>query len=141
MNYYFKSIIDLILSVFRRSKEDTKLKLKEITNMRLQLDRNLDESNEYKRKLDLSTRDSKRLQDDLTALQRENQVCTLHNYYSLFISCFYSLHQELQHTIADKENLKLQVQEYIKQINNCENVIAQKVKLPSLSLYVEKASV
>ncbi len=42
--------------------------------MRMQLDRNLEELNEYRRKLDLSTRDNKRLQDDLLTVTRENQV-------------------------------------------------------------------
>lgn len=42
--------------------------------MRMQLDRNLEESNEYRRKLDLSARDNKRLQDDLLTVTRENQV-------------------------------------------------------------------
>ena len=40
----------------------------------MQLDRNLEEANEYRRKLDLSGRDSKRLQDDLLTVTRENQV-------------------------------------------------------------------
>jgi hypothetical protein len=64
----------LIRLNFSRSKDDGKQKLKEITNMRLQFDRNLDESNEYRRKLDLGARDNKRLQEDLLALTRENQV-------------------------------------------------------------------
>ncbi len=42
--------------------------------MRMQFDRNLEESNEYRRKLDLNARDNKRLQDDLVTLTRENQV-------------------------------------------------------------------
>jgi hypothetical protein len=42
--------------------------------MRMQLDRNLEELNEYRRKLDLSARDNKRLQDDLLTVTRENQV-------------------------------------------------------------------
>ncbi|CAF3616086.1 unnamed protein product, partial [Rotaria sordida] len=37
-----------------------------------------------------------------------------------------ALHQELEHIIDDKENLKLQVQEYIKEVAKCENVITQK---------------
>ncbi|CAF2954853.1 unnamed protein product [Rotaria sp. Silwood2] len=94
----------------RRSKDDTKQKLKEITSMRMQLDRNLEELNEYRRKLDLNARDNKRLQDDLLTVTRENQT----------------LHQELEHVIDDKENLKLQVQEYIKEVAKCENVITQK---------------
>ncbi|CAF4714030.1 unnamed protein product, partial [Rotaria sp. Silwood2] len=57
-----------------RSKDDTKQKLKEITSMRMQLDRNLEELNEYRRKLDLNARDNKRLQDDLLTVTRENQV-------------------------------------------------------------------
>ena len=57
-----------------RSKDDAKQKLKEITSMRIQLDRNLEESNEYRRKLDLHARDNKRLQDDLLTVTRENQV-------------------------------------------------------------------
>ncbi|CAF1022017.1 unnamed protein product [Rotaria sordida] len=93
-----------------RSKDDTKQRLKEITSMRMQLDRNLEELNEYRRKLDLSARDNKRLQDDLLTVTRENQA----------------LHQELEHIIDDKENLKLQVQEYIKEVAKCENVITQK---------------
>ncbi|CAM4753973.1 unnamed protein product [Rotaria magnacalcarata] len=93
-----------------RSKDDTKQKLKEISSMRMQLDRNLEELNEYRRKLDLSARDNKRLQDDLLTVTRENQA----------------LHQELEHAIDDKENLKSQVQEYIKEISKCENVISQK---------------
>jgi hypothetical protein len=40
----------------------------------MQLDRNLEELNEYRRKLDLSARDHKRLQDDLLTVTRENQV-------------------------------------------------------------------
>jgi hypothetical protein len=40
----------------------------------MQFDRNLEESNEYRRKLDLNARDNKRLQDDLVTLTRENQV-------------------------------------------------------------------
>ncbi len=59
---------------FSRSKDDTKQKLKEVTSIRMQLDRNLEELNEYRRKLDLSTRDNKRLQDDLLTVTRENQV-------------------------------------------------------------------
>ncbi|CAF1107956.1 unnamed protein product [Rotaria sordida] len=97
-------------AALNRSKEDTKQKLKDITNMRLQFDRNLEEFNEYRRKVDLSTRDHKRLQDELLTLTRENQT----------------LRQEIDHGIRDKDNLKLQVQEYIKQVSNCENVIAQK---------------
>ncbi|CAF4280240.1 unnamed protein product, partial [Adineta steineri] len=57
-----------------RTKDDTKQKLKEITSMRMQLDRNLEELNEYRRKLDLGVRDNKRLQDDLLTVTRENQV-------------------------------------------------------------------
>ena len=59
---------------FSRSKDDTKQKLKEVTSMRMQLDRNLEELNEYRRKLDLNSRDNKRLQDDLLTVTRENQV-------------------------------------------------------------------
>ena len=44
--------------------------------MRMQLDRNLEELNEYRRKLDLSARENKRLQDDLLTVTRENQVST-----------------------------------------------------------------
>jgi len=40
----------------------------------MQLDRNLEELNEYRRKLDLNSRDNKRLQDDLLTVTRENQV-------------------------------------------------------------------
>ncbi|CAF5213315.1 unnamed protein product, partial [Rotaria magnacalcarata] len=76
----------------------------------MQIDRNVEETNEYRRKHDLGSRDNKRLQDDLLALTRENQT----------------LRQEIQHTIDDKDNLKLQIQEYIKQVSNCESVIAQK---------------
>ncbi|CAF1616417.1 unnamed protein product, partial [Adineta ricciae] len=93
-----------------RSKDDTKQKLKEITSMRMQLDRNLEELNEYRRKLDLSARENKRLQDDLLTVTRENQT----------------IHQELEHAIDDKESLKLQVQEYIKEVSKCETVITQK---------------
>lgn len=46
--------------------------------MRMQLDRNLEESNEYRRKLDLNARDNKRLQDDLLTVTRENQVSRSH---------------------------------------------------------------
>lgn len=60
--------------VFSRSKEDGKQKLKELTNLRLQFDRNVEESNEYRRKLELGVRDNKRLQEDLLTLTRENQV-------------------------------------------------------------------
>ena len=42
--------------------------------MRLQFDRNIEESNEYRRKFDLAVRDNKRLQEDLLTLTRENQV-------------------------------------------------------------------
>ena len=38
----------------------------------MQLDRNLEEFNEYRRKLDLSARDNKRLQDDPLTVTREN---------------------------------------------------------------------
>ncbi len=51
--------------------------------MRLQLDRNLEESNEHRRKLDLGARDNKRLQDDLLSLSRENQV----NYLKRVLKC------------------------------------------------------
>lgn len=59
---------------FSRAKDDAKQRMKEITSMRMQLDRNLEETNEYRRKLDLSARDHKRLQDDLMTVTRENQV-------------------------------------------------------------------
>ncbi|CAF2382398.1 unnamed protein product [Rotaria sp. Silwood2] len=93
-----------------RSKDDTKQKLKEITNMRLQFDRNIEESNEYRRKIDLNARDYKRLQDDILTLTRENQT----------------LRQELEREIRDRDSLKSQVQEYIKQVSNCEKEITQK---------------
>jgi hypothetical protein len=70
----------MYLSYFSRSKDDTKQKLKEITSMRMQLDRNLEELNEYRRKLDLNARDHKRLQDDLLTVTRENQVRLLFRY-------------------------------------------------------------
>lgn len=63
-----------IRRIFSRSKDDAKQKLKEIATIRMQLDRNLEESNEYRRKFDLTTRDNKRLQDDLLTVTRENQV-------------------------------------------------------------------
>ena len=63
-----------IVRIFSRSKDDAKQKLKEIATIRMQLDRNLEESNEYRRKFDLTTRDNKRLQDDLLTVTRENQV-------------------------------------------------------------------
>jgi len=47
----------------------------------MQLDRNLEELNEYRRKLDLSARDNKRLQDDLLTVTRENQVTKFFNDY------------------------------------------------------------
>ena len=42
--------------------------------MRMQLDRNLEESNEYRRQLDFYARENKRLQEDLSNMTRENQV-------------------------------------------------------------------
>ncbi|CAF0717644.1 unnamed protein product [Adineta steineri] len=93
-----------------RSNDDAKQKLKELSNMRIQFDRNLEELNDYRRKFDIGSRDNKHLQDDLSSLRRENQT----------------LHQELEHAIDDKENLKLQVQEYIKQVSSCESIITQK---------------
>ena len=52
--------------------------------MRIQIDRNVEETNEYRRKHDLGSRDNKRLQDDLLALTRENQVRNfeIRNYFS-----------------------------------------------------------
>lgn len=63
----------------RRAKEDIKQKLKEITNLRLQSDRNHEESTEYRRKIDLDSRDIKRLQDDLASLARQNHVNDFHH--------------------------------------------------------------
>ncbi|CAF3705141.1 unnamed protein product [Rotaria socialis] len=103
-------MVEELQSALDRAKDDTKQKLKEMTNMRMQIDRNVEETNEYRRKHDLGSRDNKRLQDDLLALTRENQT----------------LRQEIQHTIDDKDDLKLQIQEYIKQVSNCESIIAQK---------------
>ena len=40
----------------------------------MQLNRNLEELNEYRRKLDLNARDNKRLQNDLLIFTHENQV-------------------------------------------------------------------
>ncbi|CAF1050976.1 unnamed protein product [Didymodactylos carnosus] len=93
-----------------RSKDDSKQKLKEISSMRMQLDRNLEDTNDLHRKLDSSMRDMKRLQDDLLTVTRENQT----------------IHQELEHAIDDKENLKLQVQDYINEVSKCEDLITQK---------------
>jgi hypothetical protein len=76
----------MCLSYFSRSKDDTKQKLKEITSMRMQLDRNLEELNEYRRKLDLNSRDNKRLQDDLLTVTRENQVRMTS--FHIFMLCF-----------------------------------------------------
>lgn len=54
--------------------------------MRMQLDRNLEELNEYRRKLDLNARDNKRLQDDLLTVTRENQVCIdIFNFFNLIL--------------------------------------------------------
>ncbi|UJR35224.1 hypothetical protein I4U23_027990 [Adineta vaga] len=97
-------------SALDRTNDEAKQKSKEITNIRIQIDRNVEESNDYRRKFELSSRDNKHLQDELLNVSRENQ----------------SLRQELEHAIDDKENLKLQVQEYIKQVSNSENIIAQK---------------
>lgn len=62
--------------------------------MRLQFDRNIEESNEYRRKFDLAVRDNKRLQEDLLTLTRENQVkanthmTTFPDYLVLFIRLY-----------------------------------------------------
>ena len=128
-NYLFISLH------FSRSKDETKQKMKEMTSMRLQLDRNLEESNEYRRKLDLNSRDIKRLEDEITALTRDNQVRRLTIiFFDYFSSHFQTLQQDFQHALRDKESLKLQVQEYIRQVSSCENVIAQKVFVNKLNL-------
>ncbi|CAF1651463.1 unnamed protein product [Didymodactylos carnosus] len=57
-------------------------KLEEVSSMRMQLDRNLEDTNGIRRKFDLSVRDIKRLQDDLLTVTRENQV---YNEHSLLI--------------------------------------------------------
>jgi hypothetical protein len=60
--------------------------------MRMQLDRNLEELNEYRRKLDLGARDHKRLQDDLLTVTRENQVSSFFEYREVNVGLltFYS---------------------------------------------------
>ena len=60
--------------LFSRTNEDAKQKSKEITTIRIQIDRNAEESNEYRRKLELSLRDNARLQDELLNTARDNQV-------------------------------------------------------------------
>jgi len=93
-----------------RAKEETKLKYKEISQLRIQIDRMQQDLDEYRRQLDLAGRDNKRLQDEIMNVSREKQ----------------KILQDLERAIDDKENLKVQVQEYIKQVSICENVISQK---------------
>ncbi len=66
--------------------------------MRMQLDRNLEELNEYRRKLDLSARDHKRLQDDLLTVTRENQV-RIKKKVSRFFKVRVQTHKRLNHRI------------------------------------------
>ncbi|CAF1321737.1 unnamed protein product [Adineta ricciae] len=103
-------IVSELESALDRTNEDAKQKSKEITTIRIQIDRNAEESSEYRRKLELSLRDNARLQDELLNTARDNQ----------------KLRQDFERAVDDKESLKLQIQEYIKQVSNCDNIIAQK---------------
>lgn len=42
----------------------------------------------------------------------------------------------MEHAIEDKENLRLQVQDYIKEVGKCENVITQKVRRTSVDIRI-----
>ncbi|CAF4734859.1 unnamed protein product, partial [Rotaria magnacalcarata] len=42
-------MVEELQSALDRAKDDTKQKLKEMTNMRMQIDRNVEETNEYRR--------------------------------------------------------------------------------------------
>jgi chromosome segregation ATPase len=94
-----------------RANNDIKNKSKEITSLRIQIDRENEERGTITRKLEVALRENKRLQDDLIQITRENQV----------------LHIELDKTNMEKERLKDQTQDYINEVSKCEELLNQKV--------------
>ena len=94
-----------------RANNDIKNKSKEITSLRIQIDRENEERGTITRKLEVAIRENKRLQDDLITTTRENQV----------------LHIELDKTNMEKERLKDQAQDYINEVSKCEELLNQKV--------------
>ncbi len=94
-----------------RANNDIKNKSKEITSLRIQIDRENEERGTITRKLEVALRENKRLQDDLIQITRENQV----------------LHIELDKTNMEKERLKDQAQDYINEVSKCEELLNQKV--------------
>lgn len=90
---------------------EIKNKSKEVTSLRIQIDRQNEDISTISRKLEVTLRENKRLQDDLITITRENQV----------------LHLELDKTNMEKERLKDQAQDYINEVSKCEELLNQKV--------------
>ncbi|XP_071846888.1 uncharacterized protein [Apostichopus japonicus] len=83
---------------------------REIHSLRRQIDSTRQELNETIRERDNTIRENRRLQEDLVTMTKENQT----------------LNRELEEVIADKENLKSQVQDYIGEVARFEDVLAAK---------------
>ena len=94
-----------------KANNEIKNKNKEITSLRIQIDRENEDISTISRKLEVALRENKRLQDDLITITRENQV----------------LHLELDKTNMEKERLKDQAQDYINEVSKCEELLNQKV--------------
>jgi centrosomal protein CEP135 len=93
-----------------RANDEIKGKLKEITQLRIQVEQLGEENGDLARRLESCTRENKRLQDDLITVTRENQV----------------IHCELEKTNSDKDHLKDQLQDYINEVGKFEELLNQK---------------
>ena len=93
-----------------RANDELKSRCKEISGLRLQVDRGSEEINELGRRYESAKNENKRLQEDLITVTRENQV----------------LHCELDKSNGDKEHLKEQLQDYINEVSKFEELLNQK---------------
>lgn len=94
-------------TMMNKASSQLEITTNELNNLKLENQYLKMENAQMKEAIDLSYKDSRQLQDDLLTITRENQV----------------LHVELEKHNLDKNSLKQQINEYMQEITNLNNVI------------------
>lgn len=110
---------------------------REISSLRRQLDACQEEVAALKKDTQVLIKERKRLQDDLTTMTRENQVCLSRPEETSVIasahaaSCVLFLkavHAEMEDALRQRDELKTRVHSYITEVSRVEELIASKAR-------------
>lgn len=106
---------------------------REISSLRRQLDACQEELAALRKEKQVIIKENKRLQDDLSTMTRENQVCLSRSEETSVISsrcvlCLKAVHVEMEDALHQRDELKMRLHSYITEVSRTEKLIATKAR-------------